>query len=451
MIRLWPRTLFAQALVLFFLALTPRLFYLFGMDKISDSSHVEVEKAAVTLARDGRLADAFGKDTGATAHVPPLYTAFVASFHAVFGVKSEMAVGIQRILATIICSLGIALLPWLARRAGLGNSSGVFASIFLALYPFHIFIETYGRQETVYAVLLAMLLFATWLKLRENGWRDRRGVILFAILNGVAALTSPQLILVVGLALLGDFLARPEERGRIFRAGVVVGGIGAVMIAPWVYRNFVELGGFVPLRSNLGLELHIGNHPEADGHTYTIPYTKPHDKYAWPHPFNNPRERERLKEIGELAYMKEKGDLAKQWIREHPAQFAKLTLNRLYIYWFPPMSNWNPALKAKWPRSLAAWTLSVGCLIGLVMLFRKRQANRWPLTLMLFAPSVVYLVTHVNVRYRYSTVWTMALLGGYAVSQLIEWWQRRHEKEEAQPSLVVRAKRQQAVSVSEVS
>ena len=54
--------------------------------------------------------------------------------------------------------------------------------------------------------------------------------------------------------------------------------------------------------------------------------------------------------------------------------------------------------------------------------------NRWPLTMVLFVPSIIYLVTHVNVRYRYSTVWTMALLGGYAVSQLITWWQNRRER-----------------------
>ncbi len=418
--RFIPRSLFVQALLIFLLALGLRLVYLFGMDKIHDSSHVEVEQAAITWAREGRLANAFGKNTGATAHVPPLYTAMLAGLHYTFGVDSPAAVTAQRLLATIVCSFGIALLPWLARRTGLSQGAGVIAGVVLAVYPFHIFIETYGRQETVYAVLLNMVMFALWLRLREDGWRHRGRVILLAVLTGIAALTAPQLIVFVGLALLGDLYFKREQRREVFRAGLTIAGISAVMIAPWIYRNFVELGGFVPLRSNLGLELYIGNNPEADGHTYTIPYTHPNDPYAWPHPFNSPREKQRARDIGELAYMKEKGDMAKTWIREHPGDFARLTMYRVVLYWFPPVSTWNPALSARWPRSLAAWGLSVACLAGLVLLFVQRHPQRWPFTLVLFAPSLVYLVTHVNVRYRYSSVWTMALLGGYAAMWLIE-------------------------------
>ena len=48
------------------------------------------------------------------------------------------------------------------------------------------------------------------------------------------------------------------------------------------------------------------------------------------------------------------------------------------------------------------------------------QPQRWPLTLALFAPTLVYLVTHVNVRYRYSSIWMMALLAGHAIICLLE-------------------------------
>jgi len=54
-----------------------------------------------------------------------------------------------------------------------------------------------------------------------------------------------------------------------------------------------------------------------------------------------------------------------------------------------------------------------------VLLFLNRHPQRWPLTLALLAPSLVYLVTHVNVRYRYSSLWLMALIGGYAITSLL--------------------------------
>src|SRR5205807_4723038 len=117
---------------------------------------------------------------------------------------------------------------------------------------------------------------------------------LLGVLTGLAALTSPQLLAFVGLALLLDLAARPGERLRVLQGGFVVVLVSVPMIAPWAYRNLVVLGGVVPLRSNFGLELFIGNNPTADGHTYTIPYSHPNDPYAWAHPFRNPDEQQHL-------------------------------------------------------------------------------------------------------------------------------------------------------------
>jgi hypothetical protein len=404
-----------QAALIFLLALAPRLHSVRGQGKLGERSHVEVERAALTWAREGRLANAFGDNTGPTAHVPPLYTGLLAALHCVFGPDSPAAFAAQRLLSIVICSFGIALLPWLGRRCGLSNAAGVIGAVFLAISPMHLFIEVHGRQETVYAVLLNMGLLALWLRLRESGWQEKRQVVLLAVLTGIAALTAPQLIVFVGLALLADLVFCKADRTRVLRAGAIVAGISALMIAPWVVRNYVELGGFVPLRSNLGLELFIGNNPDSDGHTYTIPYSHPNDPLAWPHPFNNPLERQHLHDVGELAYMKEKGELAKTWIREHPGAFARLTVQRLVFYWFPPVSHWNPALSARWMRSLLAWGLSIVSLAGLFLLFLRKHSQRWTLTLALFAPSLVYMFTHVNVRYRYASVWMMALLAGHAL------------------------------------
>src|SRR5205085_11314644 len=164
-------------------------------------------------------------------------------------------------------------------------------------------------------------------------------------------------------------------------------------------------------RSNFGLELYIGNNPEADGHTFTIPYTRPNEPDAWPHPSSSPRERKRVVAMGEYAYMQDMQSKSIAWIREHPDRFAQLTLDRLSMYWFPPVKNWHPELGVRLPRSLAAWTISAGALIGVALLFWRRHPLRWPLLIVLVAPSLVYLVKNVNVRYRYTNVWTIALFG----------------------------------------
>jgi hypothetical protein len=404
------------------------------MGKVGDSSHVELEQAAITLARTGELTDAFGKDTGPTAHPPPLYTAFLAGLHRVFGIDSPAAVAAQRLCSTFACCLGIALLPLVARRSRLGNSAGVIAALVLSVYPFHIFVETFGRQETVYGILLCQFLYLTWLRLREQRWQSLRHVLLLAFLTGLTALTCPSTLAFVALALLFDFLTLAGQRVRVSMAAGVVVVVSGVMLAPWIWRNHVVLGGFIPLRSNLGLELFIGNNPESDGHTFTIPYTRPRDLDAWPHPSQSPRQRQRLRELGEYAYMEEMKAQAVAWIRAHPDRFARLTLDRLAMYWFPPVRNWHPEDGARFLRSLSAWTISCACLAGIALLFWQLHRNRWPLLLVLIAPSLVYLVTHVNVRYRYSTVWTMALLGGYALSRLRLRGKVRQSRERQEPS-----------------
>src|SRR5207302_1085179 len=108
--RLFPSSPAIQALLLFLLALAPRLYVLIGQGKLKERSHVEVERAAITLAREGRLANAFGDDTGPTAHVPPLYTGLLAGLHCLFGPDSHAAFAAQHLLSTFVCSLGIALL-----------------------------------------------------------------------------------------------------------------------------------------------------------------------------------------------------------------------------------------------------------------------------------------------------------------------------------------------------
>lgn len=407
-----------QAILLFLLALAPRLYYLVALDKIQDSSHVELEQAAIKWAESGEIADAFGRGTGPTAHVTPLYTLYLGCWHRLLGIGSLEAVAAQRLSSTVAVCLSIALLPLLARRLGFANRAGILAAVLLAVYPFHIFVETYGRQETVYGILMAQGMLLAWLRLREFSWRAPGTVLWLGILTGLAALTSPSVLLLTPCALLYELMANRPCRRQIWRAGAVIAGISVVMLAPWIYRNYVTLGAFIPLRSNLGLELHIGNNPEADGHTFTMSYTRPQDKNAWPHPFSSPREKARLMELGEAAYMSEKMAMAWAWIAENPGKFVALTASRAGRYWFPPLSSWHPKDGAHLARSAAAWCISGFCLIGLALVFGQRDKNRWVILIVLLAPSLIYLVTHVNVRYRYTTVWTMALLAGHAVSSL---------------------------------
>ena len=72
------RTLFLL-LLLFALAFSSRLAYFLIKQTYMDLRAAEMERAAICLADHGELGNAYSDDSGPTAHVSPLYPAFLAA------------------------------------------------------------------------------------------------------------------------------------------------------------------------------------------------------------------------------------------------------------------------------------------------------------------------------------------------------------------------------------
>jgi hypothetical protein len=129
------------------------------------------------------------------------------------------------------------------------------------------------------------------------------------------------------LALLGEAFACRCSAHAVWLAlgGSLLLGATALVISPWIYRNFVCLSRFVPIRSNFGIEFAVGNHPEnRDGTTYGV-------RGMAFHPSLNAVEAKKLKAMREVAYNRMK--LRETWasIQTHPGRFAKLTTRRLVL------------------------------------------------------------------------------------------------------------------------
>ena len=93
----------------------------------------------------------------------------------------------------------------------------------------------------------------------------------------------------------------PRRHVLVGAASVVM--VTAVLVAPWMIRNYFALGGFVPLRSNFGMELSFGNHPESTGSS-NIDWSDPDMSSKMRHPHPNAAECRKLADMGEVAYMR---------------------------------------------------------------------------------------------------------------------------------------------------
>jgi hypothetical protein len=352
----------------------------------------ENDRVARALASGRGWSDVYGDATGPTAHVPPVYPLILQSLYRVFGTYETLSGRVaQQSCSLAVSVVVILLLPAVARRLGLPAAVGWSAAFLASWLPAHRWHHVTGFDQG----LAALLLFAVIVgcaALRDRGWQGSRFVLTFGVLLGIAALAAPNFLAAPLLFMLAELFRRRGERERVLRAAVSAGIVAAVVVAPWAIRNAVALGGFVPLRSNFGLELAIGNRPGADGHTYASGF---YDL----HPLGSPRERERVTGLGELGYMREKQADALAWMADHPGDFARLTLRRVYLFWFVQNDKWYRFSPTPMLGSRVYGLLGICLAIEMIRLLRRGHPAGPLLTCFVFGLGLPYFVTHVEARY----------------------------------------------------
>jgi hypothetical protein len=366
----------------------------------------ENERVAAALATGQGWSDAFDAGTGPTAHTAPLYPLILSGIYRLCG-DYETATGraAQRCLSITLSILVLLALPVLAGKLGLSVTAGWIAAFVGAVWPGNLRVELTGRHETVLATLALLGLIWCLADLRQRDWSGRLAVIRTGFLLGITALVCPNLLLVPLLLFAVELGVRPTAWRQMVVCGAILVAITLLFVSPWMARNYQVLGGFVPLRSNFGLELAVGNRPGADGLTYTPGMEQMH-------PYTSSAERARLIELGELAYMREKQRQALSWIRAHPGRFAWLMMQRARYFWLTPDETWYPIRI-----NTLAFRIPVYALIGLAasiellrLLRRNPRAGRLLLCATL-AVGLPYLVTHVELRYRLPITGLFNLLG----------------------------------------
>jgi hypothetical protein len=252
-----------------------------------------------------------------------VFPVFVAIFFKLFGVHTLPAM--LAILAFNSLLSALAVIP--VRRVAaevLGERSGDWAGWLWCFFPYGV----YFAAEWAWSTHLLLLEICWLLVLSLRLARTSRVLdwALFGVLGGFAALTEPvALTILPALTLLpawrlfksGDSAAKAVSRIAI--AAVVT----VAVIAPWTARNYVVFHRFIPMRDNMGLELRLGN----DGFTH-------HWVHADTHPNHDAAQFAEYDSAGELKYMDHQMQIAKDYIKAHPAFYATMCLRRAVYLWF---------------------------------------------------------------------------------------------------------------------
>jgi 4-amino-4-deoxy-L-arabinose transferase-like glycosyltransferase len=401
------RGVVALALGLFAMALAVRLSFLFywhSGDKIIGKDAWSWGYEAACMARSiaagegwagqwNRAQMPWGLGSGASGWLPPVYPGLIALLmRCLGGLTPAMATAllvIQAILSALTC-----LCLW-----GIGNAIGVdragrWAGFFFALAPSAVWNASSTVWDTTSVAFGIALFVFLLLRFGRSGSIARWAGL--GALFGALLLVNPAPMSLGVVALWFLAAHRPDRRSAV-RAGVAFTAAAFFVCLPWLIRNQRAVGAF-NLRTNLGVEMDVGNNDLAQGYPVMSR-----------HPSSNADEFRRYREMGEVPYAALDMRRAKDWIWAHPARFALLTLHRIQLVWFgePPTTDprEEPGVVAardakswiKWIAHLAGGVLG---LYGAWRLARVQRDGRYLLAILLLFPAPYYL-THTLERYRF--------------------------------------------------
>jgi 4-amino-4-deoxy-L-arabinose transferase-like glycosyltransferase len=267
------------------------------------------DKLAQNLLQTG----VYGQVAGVPdALVPPLYGYFVAAIYAVFG-RGYLPIAGAHILLDVFC---VVCLYHIARRIFPARRwVAILSCLFYALYPYLVFqnltlIDTPLFMALLYGFLLAVIL------LREQwSWR----VIIFGgVMLGLGLLSRP-IIAPLGLFAALWYLFRLNIVQTVKRLAPVA-IIGAVIVLPWLVRNYGVYQAIIPMGNNGGMNFWFGNS------RYTIPFLWAgyHPQWATPDAAISPNDK-----IANGQYT----DEAMAFLRANPGKIPELLWVKFLAHW----------------------------------------------------------------------------------------------------------------------
>jgi Dolichyl-phosphate-mannose-protein mannosyltransferase len=318
-----------------------------------------------------------------TAWLAPAYPFLVSLVFRIFGVHSNTATWVLIAFNTLCSALTCAVI-YLVGHMYFGEFPGILAAWVWALC-----LQDAVMPLTMWDTSLSSLLFGlAFLAIPVLEESDQTQVWLGAgLFAGFTTLVNPALLgpapFIAGY--LAFFRRRQGKKTLVLLAPATL--MFVLVLLPWTIRNYQRFGKIFFVRSNLAAEVYYGN----------LGYES--------HPRGPSRE---YQQLGESEYIRQKRHLALNFLRQHPEDFFKRSVQRWAWFWV------MPKFSIYWP------LMSLLCWIGLAFAVKNLQARSLPFVFALLVFPIVYSVTLVFPKYRHPVVPVMFLLVGYVVGRAHE-------------------------------
>jgi hypothetical protein len=382
----------------------------------------EMGRIARALVTGYGYADPFTGHSGPTAWVPPLYPLLLAGVFKIFGVYTPASAWVILTINSIFSAATSLLIYEIAARCfqptGRAQKIALWSAWLWALYPAALQYAVHWVWDMALTTFLFSAVIVLALRVRgigddpsEPNPQTTLRWSLFGLLWGMIALLNSTILLFLPICGVWMLLG-VSSKGAAKKKSALAPAIGKALIAaviflaclaPWMIRNWTVFHAFIPIRGNLGAELHDSVLDSYNGFTVgtRIPVCDVCPVYL------------EYKQIGEYAFVQREGKLAREHIRTHKLRFFQLALKRFYFYWVSVPKPPEKGVLNEAFRVLNYSFVSLAALLGLALALKQRIPGAilfaWAFALL---PLTYYFVT-VQARFRHPLEPLMTILTVY--------------------------------------
>jgi len=396
----------------------------------------EVGNVAFALSSGHGFCCLFRQPTGPTAWLAPVYPLLIAGIFKLFGAFTFHSFCAAVFLNSLASALACFPLFRASERIA-GKSTATLATWLWAFSPIGIILPyAWIWDSSLSAFLAAALLWAT-LRLADRPDSLGAPYAVFAygvfasygLLWGISLLTNPALGALLPFLFVWILLLRPQgthchPEGREVRGlkdlnvilttktRFVLLSLALVLLTclPWTLRNFSQFHRFIPLRSNFAYEFWSGNNEIFDPNSREVNRVTRYEQtrlYA---------------RLGESAFLDEKWQAAKTFVRTHPALYPQLCAGRVVATWFGTDSPVHDFLHTgdALAKLLLIWNAAffAAMLVGLFRLYLRQRTYLVPLAIFPTIFPITFYLTHTSLRHRHPIDPVMCVLIALALTRL---------------------------------
>jgi hypothetical protein len=380
----------------------------------------EMGRIARALATGFGYADPFTSHSGPTAWSPPLYPLLIAGVFKIFGVYTPASAWVLLTINSLFSAATSSVIYEIAARCfhqtGRGRKIALWSGWLWALYPAAMQFAVRWIWDMCITAFLFSKIIVIALRFRSVGeeppattpapapqTQGTASWAAFGLLSGLVILLNSTLLLflpVCGLwMLIGALRAKAPIMPTLLRSALACALVLACL-APWMVRNYTVFHAFIPMRGNLGAELHQSILAEHQGFPWgaTIPVCEVCPVFR------------QYRQMGEVAYVRREGEIAKQEIRAHKLRFAEYSLKRFYFFWVSVPKPPEKGILIEAIREANYFFLSLASLLGLALALKQHIPGAllfaWAFALV---PLTYYFIT-VQARFRHPLEPIMTIL-----------------------------------------